>query len=125
MREPTGRRSDLATSPSMSLNVFIKPLLHQQMSQTAYTETQPKTPNSKQRRCRSLVWQLLDIRQQEATEDSVYAQYITGAVLPVIQDFWCQRKASSKTPATQVTVCSLCYCTASGTVEPNLGPNGS
>jgi hypothetical protein len=29
-----------------------KPFLHQQMSQSAYSETQPKTPNGKQCRCR-------------------------------------------------------------------------
>jgi hypothetical protein len=28
-------------------NVFIKPFLYQQMSQSAYSETPPKTPNSK------------------------------------------------------------------------------
>jgi hypothetical protein len=48
------------------------------------------------------------------------AQYITGAKLPAIQDLYnrrCQRKALkwSKTPATPVIDCSLCYHMASGT----------
>jgi hypothetical protein len=33
--------------------VFLKPLLYQQMSPRAYTETQPKAPNSKHCRCRN------------------------------------------------------------------------
>ena len=53
------------------------------------------------------------------------AQYITGAKFPAIQDLYtmqCQRKALklSKTPATQVINCSLCYRMASGTDAPSL-----
>ena len=54
-------------------------------------------------------------------------QYITGAKLPAIQDLytrWCHRKLS-KTPATQVIDCLLCYHMASGTGVPSLGPKGS
>jgi hypothetical protein len=47
------------------------------------------------------------------------AQYITGAKLPAIQDLYTVSeegpKKLSKTPATLVIDCSLCYRTASGT----------
>jgi hypothetical protein len=46
-------------------NVFIKPFLHQQMSQSAYTEIQPKTPNSKQYRRRSIVARKNSLERQE------------------------------------------------------------
>jgi hypothetical protein len=37
------------------LNVFIKPFLHQHLSESAVQKTQPKTPKSKQCRCRTTV----------------------------------------------------------------------
>jgi hypothetical protein len=46
-------------------NVLIKPLLHQQMSQCAYIETQPKTPMSTQCRCRSTVARKNSLGRQE------------------------------------------------------------
>jgi hypothetical protein len=43
------------TQIKIKSNVFIKTFLHQQMLKSAYTEPQPKTPNSKQCRCSSTI----------------------------------------------------------------------
>jgi hypothetical protein len=46
-------------------HLFIKPFLHQQLSQIAYTETQPKTPESKQCSCRKVVARKNSLERQE------------------------------------------------------------
>ena len=51
-------KEDLKTAAGLlaqSVKLIYKAYLHQQMSQSAFTETQPKTQNSKQCRCRSTV----------------------------------------------------------------------
>ena len=73
-----------------------------------------------------LVRQLLSLRPQGTTVRT--AQYITGAKLPTIKDFytrWCQRKALKivKDP-TPVIDCSLYYRMASVTGVQSLGQKG-
>jgi hypothetical protein len=43
----------------------------------------------------------------------------------MLSSVWGRPKKLSKTPVTQVIECSLCYCTASGSGAPSLGPKGS
>ena len=46
----------------------MKPFLHQQMSASAYTETQPKTPKSKQCRCRRRMAGRNSLERQEPSK---------------------------------------------------------
>ncbi|CDQ91927.1 unnamed protein product [Oncorhynchus mykiss] len=56
--------STLLPHCQIKLHVFIKPFLHQQISQCC-TETQPRTPNSKQCTCRSTVARENSLERQE------------------------------------------------------------